>query len=112
MLENGKKKKAIQMRDGYPVAVKSNLITETLGHQLVRRGLIDAGATTSRIARAHQAAGEGMQGEILVAMERRSTRRQVAEALSRHRTTRSSSRSSSWRSGGSFQASKLGKSLG
>lgn len=78
MLENGKKKKAVQMRDGYPVAVKSNLITETLGHQLVRRGLITQEHYDESLARTKS--GEGMQGEILVAMEVLEEE-QVAEAV-------------------------------
>ena len=40
VLEHGKKKKAVEMRDGWPVSVKSNLITECLGHYLVRAGRV------------------------------------------------------------------------
>ncbi len=35
-LRSGKKRNAIQLRDGYPVAVKSNLINECLGNLLLR----------------------------------------------------------------------------
>jgi CheY-like chemotaxis protein len=37
-LANGKKRKWIQLRDGYPRAVRSNLINECLGNFLVRNG--------------------------------------------------------------------------
>jgi CheY-like chemotaxis protein len=67
MLSNGKKRKAVQLRDGYPVAVKSNLITECLGNQLMRRGVIDEPTLKESLARVKS--GEGLQGQILVAME-------------------------------------------
>jgi curved DNA-binding protein CbpA len=67
MLENNKKKKALQLREGTPVAVKSNLVDECLGHMLVRQGVIDADQATKSIERARKKGG--LQGEILVAMD-------------------------------------------
>lgn len=66
-VENGKKKKAIQLRDGYPVAVKSNLVTECLGNMLARRGRLSQDALDESLRRVKR--GEGLQGEILVAMQ-------------------------------------------
>ena len=66
-LEHGKKKKAIQFRDGYPIAVKSNLVTECLGNMLARRGKLSEEALAESLARLKK--GEGLQGEILVAMQ-------------------------------------------
>jgi CheY-like chemotaxis protein/tetratricopeptide (TPR) repeat protein len=62
-----KKKKAIEFRDGYPVAVKSNLVTECLGNMLVHWGELTEDALEESISRVKR--GEGLQGEILVAME-------------------------------------------
>lgn len=78
LVENGKKKKAIQLRDGYPVAVKSNLVTECLGNMLSRRGKLSQDALDESLRRVKQ--GEGLQGEILVAMEA-VDEETVAEAL-------------------------------
>ena len=66
MLQNKKKKKALQLREGAPVAVKSNLIDECLGHMLVRQGVIDEEHASNSITRARKMGG--LQGEILVAM--------------------------------------------
>ncbi len=66
LVSSGKKKKAIQLRDGYPVAVKSNLITECLGNMLVELGRVTSDELSESIERVK--AGEGLQGEILVAM--------------------------------------------
>ena len=66
MLQNKKKKKALQMRGGAPVAVKSNLIDECLGHMLVRQGVIDEAHASKSITRARKMGG--LQGEILLAM--------------------------------------------
>jgi CheY-like chemotaxis protein/curved DNA-binding protein CbpA len=66
-LESGKKKKAIALRDGRPVAVKSNLVNECLGNLLVRMEQIlpeDMAESLRRVKR-----GEGLQGDILVAMQ-------------------------------------------
>ncbi|MGH0033174.1 MAG: response regulator [Myxococcota bacterium] len=62
-----KKRKWIQLRDGYPVAVRSNLVRETLGHLLVRTGRITR--TVLEESRRQMEVGDRRQGEILVAME-------------------------------------------
>jgi CheY-like chemotaxis protein len=67
LLESGKKRKAIQLRDGYPVAAKSNLVNECLGNLLVRRGKLDTETLQESLRRVKR--GEGLQGEILVAMQ-------------------------------------------
>jgi CheY-like chemotaxis protein/tetratricopeptide (TPR) repeat protein len=67
MIQSGKKRKAIQLRDGYPVAVKSNLINECLGNHLVRSGKLSAEAVQESLDRMQK--GEGLQGQILVAMD-------------------------------------------
>jgi tetratricopeptide (TPR) repeat protein len=67
LLEHGKKKKAIELRDGWPVSIKSNLVSECLGPYLVRMGRVTQEELDRSIARMR--AGEGMQGEILVAMQ-------------------------------------------
>lgn len=66
-LQNGKRKKALLIRDGYPVAVRSNLVTECLGNFLVRSGRISQSDLNESLRRLK--AGEGRQGEILVAMQ-------------------------------------------
>ena len=61
-----RKRKWIQLRDGYPIAVRGNLVNETLGNMLVRNGRVTpAAAAESR----RRMAGGQLQGEILVAME-------------------------------------------
>jgi CheY-like chemotaxis protein/DnaJ-domain-containing protein 1 len=77
-LANAKKRKWVQLRDGYPVAVRSNLVRETLAAHLLRSG---------RIAREvleesrREAEKNGVRhGEILVAM-RALSEEQVTEAL-------------------------------
>jgi CheY-like chemotaxis protein len=67
VLGSGKKRKGIQFRDGRPVAVKSNLVSECLGNLLVRMGRIDEQSLRESVARMQR--GEGLQGEILVAMQ-------------------------------------------
>ncbi len=67
MITNGKKKKAIQLREGYPVAVKSNLVGECLGNYLVRTGKLSQEAVAESLARMKKE--EGLQGQILVAMD-------------------------------------------
>jgi CheY-like chemotaxis protein/curved DNA-binding protein CbpA len=65
-LANGKKRKWIQLRDGYPRAVRSNLINECLGNYLVRDGKI----SQSAFAESRRRVKPGrLQGEILIAME-------------------------------------------
>ena len=67
LLEHGRKKKAIELREGWPVCVKSNLISECLGAYLVRNGRCSQSQLDESVERMR--AGEGMQGEILVAMD-------------------------------------------
>jgi len=66
-LESGKKKKAIALRDGRPVAVKSNLVNECLGNILVRMEQISPEDMAESLRRVKR--GEGLQGDILVAMQ-------------------------------------------
>jgi len=65
-LTNEKKRKWIQLRDGYPCAVRSNLINECLGNFLVRDGKISQAAFAE--SRRRTKPGR-LQGEILIAME-------------------------------------------
>ena len=67
LLRDGKKKKALQLRDGHPVAVRSNLVSECLGDRLVRQGALDEALLRESLRRVKR--GEGLQGQILVAME-------------------------------------------
>lgn len=66
-LAHGKKKKAVEFRDGWPVSVKSNLLSECLGGYLVANQLCSKQELDESVARMRT--GEGLQGEILVAME-------------------------------------------
>jgi len=66
-LSSGKKRKWIQLRDGYPVSVRSNLVRETLGRHLLRTGRISADILEES-RRAVKKRGM-RQGEILVAMD-------------------------------------------
>ncbi|MDH5566687.1 MAG: response regulator [Myxococcales bacterium] len=76
-ITSGKKRKWLQLRDGYPVAVRSNLVRETLGHFLVRTGRI----TQAVFDECMQYMGKGKrQGEILIAMDVLSEQ-EVAEVL-------------------------------
>ena len=54
MLQRGKVKKEIALVHGTPVAVTSNLRTETLGHFLVARGLIDEARHQQALKRAQE----------------------------------------------------------
>jgi CheY-like chemotaxis protein len=67
LLRSGKTRKAIQFRDGRPVGVRSNQVSECLGNLLVRMGLIDRPTLKETLRRMKR--GEGLQGEVLVAME-------------------------------------------
>lgn len=78
ILTHARKRKVVQVREGYPVAVKSNLIGECFGNLLVQRGAIDQQAFDESVARMR--AGEGLQGQILVAMQVMSEE-DVAKAL-------------------------------
>jgi len=76
-LRSGRKRKWIQLREGLPASVRSNVVNECLGNYLLRAGRIDR-ATFDQSVRCMQ---EGrLQGEILVAMEVLSEE-EVAEAL-------------------------------
>jgi CheY-like chemotaxis protein/tetratricopeptide (TPR) repeat protein len=65
-LVSEKKRKWIQLRDGYSVAVRSNLVRETLGHYLVRTGAITQAILDECVSHMNQGK---RQGEILIAME-------------------------------------------
>jgi CheY-like chemotaxis protein len=65
-LESGRKKKRVQLADGRPIAVKSNLVEETLGKLLVSSGKISRDVLHASVLRVKQ--GQGLQGQILVAM--------------------------------------------
>lgn len=67
MLAHGKKKKAVELRDGWPISVKSNLLSECLGAYLVQEGRCSQAEHDESVARMR--AGEGLQGQILVAMD-------------------------------------------
>jgi len=65
-LESGKKKKQLQLRDGVPIAVRSNLVQETLGQLLLASGKITPDVLHESLLRSQR--GEGLVGRILVAM--------------------------------------------
>jgi CheY-like chemotaxis protein len=65
-LESDRKKKRIQLIEGRTVAVKSNLVEETLGKLLVATGKISHDVLHDSVLRVKK--GEGLQGQILVAM--------------------------------------------
>jgi CheY-like chemotaxis protein/curved DNA-binding protein CbpA len=67
-LSAGRKRKWVQLRDGYPTAVRSNLVHECLGNFLERSGRISSDATRESLRRVKSGAGR-LQGEVLVAME-------------------------------------------
>jgi CheY-like chemotaxis protein/Tfp pilus assembly protein PilF len=81
LLDHGKKKKAIELRQGWPASVKSNLVSECFGSYLVQQGRCTKAQLEESIAR--MKTGEGLQGEILVAMDVLDERG-VAEALQEH----------------------------
>lgn len=64
---HGKRKKAIEFREGWPVSVKSNLISECLGNYLVREERVSQTTLDESVTRMR--AGEGLQGQIIVAMD-------------------------------------------
>ncbi len=66
-LRAGRKHKRIELREGRPAAVRSNLINECFGNLLVRTGRISQGQLAESVRRLKR--GEGPQGEILVAMQ-------------------------------------------
>ncbi len=66
-VQQGKKRKQLQLRDGHPVAIRSNLVNETLGHLLVASGTISWDVMHESLRRVRR--GEGLQGRILMAMQ-------------------------------------------
>jgi curved DNA-binding protein CbpA len=66
-LRSGRKHKALELKDGRPVAVRSNLVGECLGQILVRLGRISEKEMEESVHRMKR--GEGMQGEIMLAMD-------------------------------------------
>ena len=67
LLDHGRKKKAIELRGGWPVSVKSNLVSECFGSYLIGHGRCTKNQLDESIKRMRT--GEGLQGEILVAMD-------------------------------------------
>lgn len=64
-LISARKRKWIELRDGYPLSIRSNLVNECLGNFLVRSGKISQAV----MAESRRRMREGrLQGEILVAM--------------------------------------------
>jgi len=65
-LLSARKRKWIELRDGYPLSIRSNLVNECLGNFLVRSGTI----SQATFAESRRRIKPGrLQGEILVAME-------------------------------------------
>ena len=81
LLDHGKKRKAVEWRGGSPVAVKSNLIRECFGDFLLAEGRVRPQDLDESVQRMR--AGEGLQGEVLVAMEVLDEKERVA-ALQDH----------------------------
>jgi CheY-like chemotaxis protein len=67
LVSSGKKRKAVQLLDGCPVAVKSNLVDECLGNYLVRKGKLSREDLSESLTRMEK--GDGLQGQVLVAMQ-------------------------------------------
>jgi tetratricopeptide (TPR) repeat protein len=67
LIDDGKKKKAVEFRDGRPISVESNLISECLGGYLVKNERCTPLELKESVRRMR--AGEGQQGQILVAMK-------------------------------------------
>jgi CheY-like chemotaxis protein/tetratricopeptide (TPR) repeat protein len=65
-LQSGKKKKVLQIEQGHPVAVRSNLVDECLGNLLLATGKITSDVLHESIQRMQS--GGGPQGQILIAM--------------------------------------------
>jgi CheY-like chemotaxis protein/tetratricopeptide (TPR) repeat protein len=85
-LRHGKKKKQVQLRDGVPEAVRSNLMLETLGHLLVASGTITEDILSASLKRMKTSGG--LIGQILLASQMldedalaRALRRQADEKL-------------------------------
>jgi tetratricopeptide (TPR) repeat protein len=80
-LEDGPRRKDIELVDGRAASVRSNLPGERLGEWLLRSGRIDRDTFQESIRRMHR--GEGLQGEVLLAMQALDEE-QLADALRRH----------------------------
>lgn len=85
-LRHGKKKKQLQLRDGVPEAVRSNLMLETLGHLLLASGTITEDVLQACVKRMKTSGG--LIGQILMASQMldeealaRALRRQADEKL-------------------------------
>jgi len=63
----GEKRKEIELRDGRPAAVRSNLASERLGEWLLASGRIEPAVLAESARRLLR--GEGLQGQILVGMQ-------------------------------------------
>lgn len=81
-LAAGRKRKWVQLRDGYPTAVRSNLVGECLGNYLERSGRISSDAMRESL-RQLKRGGRRLQGEILVAMQAL-TEEEISQALREH----------------------------
>jgi CheY-like chemotaxis protein len=66
-LRDGDKRKEVELRDGRPAAVRSNLASERLGEWLLRSGRIEPDVLAESARRLLR--GEGLQGQILVGMQ-------------------------------------------
>jgi CheY-like chemotaxis protein/tetratricopeptide (TPR) repeat protein len=66
-LRCGEKRKEIELRDGRPAAVRSNVAHERLGEWLLRSGRIEPAVLAESARRLLR--GEGLQGQILVGMQ-------------------------------------------
>ncbi len=66
-LRDGEKRKEVELRDGRPAAVRSNLASERLGEWLLRSGRIEPDVLAESARRLLR--GEGLQGQILVGMQ-------------------------------------------
>lgn len=66
-LRDGEKRKEIELRDGRPSAVRSNLPSERLGDWMLRSGRIEPDVLAESARRLLR--GEGLQGQILVGMQ-------------------------------------------
>ncbi len=77
-VQQGQKRKGIQFKEGYPVAIKSNQVSECLGNYLARIGKISDIHFRESIERLKTR--QGLQGEILVAMQAL-TEDELAQAL-------------------------------
>src|SRR5690606_19210314 len=80
-LEDGPRRKEIELVDGRPASVGSNLPGERRGEWLLRSRRIDRATFQESTRRMHR--GEGLQGEILLAMQALDEQ-QLADALRQH----------------------------